>query len=654
MAEVRSLILAIDSRQAARGAAQFETAAGRVTRSAGGAAQAVRRLITAIAAFSAVRAGVRELIAFDRGLIGVGKTADLSGARLEALGSRISALSRRMPVASAELLDIARAAGQLGVKGTDNLLAFTETIARLGSATDLAGEEAAFALARLLEITGEAAGSVGTLGSLITRLGNEFAATEAEIAAVAVRVAQAGAAFDISTQQATAYGAAFRSVGIEAELAGGAVGRTLRKLEEFVSGGGAQLRQFEQILGIQAGAFAEAFGANQIDALTLFIDRLGSVGERALTTTEALRQLGITNTRDVNVLSTIAARYQTLARAIATNADEASNVSALLTESGRSAESAGARLKILGNTFLSIFDSARGASGAIASFSDALSDAISILAGFERNADTASEAGVYLARTIRAIAAAAAVLVAIKILTLLYSLGQSAFLAASRLRQLAGAITATTTVTRASVAATEAQVAAETAVAAALGVETSNRVAATAAAEAQALAELKVAQALGIQTVAVRTATTAWRAFLVSLGAIGAVFVTLGVALAVFTTDVVNAEDPLNRYAAALDRIRAAAAGAADAHAMLARAIRVGDLEGQRMALTQQIEGLKTFSAQTAALPETEKTILLEGPFGKQPFPSKHRSPRRKHPRRHGNGEFRRGLRGRRAGRKTH
>ena len=104
------------------------------------------RLLGGVIAVAAVGRGLQQMVKlyadFETGLIGVGKTADLSGAELEALGKDIDELSKRMPVATDELLAIAQSAGQLGVKGSDNILKFTETVAKLGTATDLSGDQA--------------------------------------------------------------------------------------------------------------------------------------------------------------------------------------------------------------------------------------------------------------------------------------------------------------------------------------------------------------------------------------------------------------------------------------------------------------------------------------------------------------------------------
>ena len=93
---------------------------------------------------------------FERGLIGVGKTTDISGKALADLGESIRELSRDLPVTSAELLSIAQGAGQVGVEGAENILRFTETVGKLGLASDLAGEQAAVALTRILTTTGTA------------------------------------------------------------------------------------------------------------------------------------------------------------------------------------------------------------------------------------------------------------------------------------------------------------------------------------------------------------------------------------------------------------------------------------------------------------------------------------------------------------------
>ena len=70
------------------------------------------------------------------------------------LRGELIALSLELPITADELAVVTAAAGQLGVRGTENLLRFTEIAAGMGVATDLSSEQAAIALARISNILG--------------------------------------------------------------------------------------------------------------------------------------------------------------------------------------------------------------------------------------------------------------------------------------------------------------------------------------------------------------------------------------------------------------------------------------------------------------------------------------------------------------------
>ena len=85
-------------------------------------------------------------------MLGVKKTTGLTGDDLSALGSDLLDLSGQLGVARGELAQIAETAGQLGIEGRDNITAFTETVAKLSSVSELSAQEAGDQIAKLANV----------------------------------------------------------------------------------------------------------------------------------------------------------------------------------------------------------------------------------------------------------------------------------------------------------------------------------------------------------------------------------------------------------------------------------------------------------------------------------------------------------------------
>jgi hypothetical protein len=123
--------------------------------------------LTIVAALDRVRAAVNasldSFIAYEKALVGVGKTTNITGKQLDFFGKQIINLSKEIPVAANDLLGIAQAAGQLGVKGTANLLNFTDTVEalheRLGG-VKIYGEQSDSAREASIETPGSAESAV--------------------------------------------------------------------------------------------------------------------------------------------------------------------------------------------------------------------------------------------------------------------------------------------------------------------------------------------------------------------------------------------------------------------------------------------------------------------------------------------------------------
>ena len=172
---------------------------------------------------------------FETAFTGVYKTVDGTTEQFEDIKTGIKDLAREIPVSTTEIAGVAESAGQLGISA-ENILAFTEVMIKLGTATNLSSAEGASALAKFANITKMSSDDYGRLGSTIVDLGNHFATTERDIVEMATRLASTGAVLGLSEAQILAIATALSSVGIEAEAGGSAFSKLLKNVAVGVAG----------------------------------------------------------------------------------------------------------------------------------------------------------------------------------------------------------------------------------------------------------------------------------------------------------------------------------------------------------------------------------------------------------------------------------
>lgn len=296
--------------------------------------------------------GAKAAIDYESAFASVTKTVDGTTAELDKLSDGIRQMALEVPTSAADLAELAAVAGQLGIK-TENIESFTRTIADLGVATNLSGEEGASMLAKFANITKMDQGDFSRLGSSIVELGNNFATTEADITAMAMRLAGAGNQVGMSEADILGLSAALSSVGIEAEMGGSAISKIIvqmqlasakgqdafKGLQEVaeqngiawesvsaaVASGGkelknmsnamglgnkglaelyknagdakASLEDFGYVAGMTGDDFAKAFQEDAVGALGAFIEGLGNASEKGTTAIEMLDNMGISEVR---------------------------------------------------------------------------------------------------------------------------------------------------------------------------------------------------------------------------------------------------------------------------------------------------------------------------------------------------------------------
>lgn len=249
---------------------------------------------------------VKTAVDFESAFTGVRKTVDATEEEFTALDKGIKDMSSRMPQSAAEIAGVMEVAGQLGVRGVDSLLSFTETMIMLGDTTNLSSEEAATSIARVMNIMGTANGDVSRFGSTIVDLGNNFATTESEIVEMTNRLAAGGKLAGLTEPELMALATAMSSVGIEAEAGGTAMTQTFNEIEKAVANGGESLDEFARVSGMTSQEFATAWKTTPIKAIQSFITGLGKLDEQGESSVLVLENLGLTGIRQSNMLKSLA------------------------------------------------------------------------------------------------------------------------------------------------------------------------------------------------------------------------------------------------------------------------------------------------------------------------------------------------------------
>lgn len=333
----------------------LDSVSGSFKRLASHATTALSSLVLVGGALETLRRGaaaaVRAHADIETGLVGVAKTADLTDAQLARLDKRIAALSVTPEVGQTRvaLLSIAQAAGQIGVRGVDNIALFTATIAKLEGASDLVGAEAATALARILNVTGEGVDTVDRLGSVIARLGNDFAAQESEIVHAATRMATTlSSNFGVTATEAVALGTAVRDLGLRTELAGTGIGRAFAKITEAArEGGSAAARQLERAVGQSLEQIQDRIaGGDTLGVFLGFLDGLRDAGADGIDILAALDLAAIESTQ---VLGTLSGNVDRLREILGAANDEQKRNTALTEEAIRASKTFSRQMQVVGN-----------------------------------------------------------------------------------------------------------------------------------------------------------------------------------------------------------------------------------------------------------------------------------------------------------------
>lgn len=305
------------------------------------------------AAGTGIAFATKEAISLESAFAGVIKTtdglADSSG-ELTDVGEEMLQgfrdLAKDAPIAIEELMGIGELGGQLGI-ARDDLLDFTETIAAVGTATNLTTEEAAVGFAQMANIMGTPTSEIENMASALVALGNNMATTESDIFNFATNIAGAGKIAGLTEAQVLGIGAAFSSVGIEAAAGGTATQKVLLGINDAVINNSDNLEVFAKTAGIAAEDFGTAWEESAGEVFTAFVMGLGDAGDDAV---GILQDLGLQDQRLIKAFLSLASAGDLVNESINLSQEAFRDNTALMTEAEARYRTTESQIQIFKNT----------------------------------------------------------------------------------------------------------------------------------------------------------------------------------------------------------------------------------------------------------------------------------------------------------------
>lgn len=256
-----------------------------------------------LAAGAALGGSASAAITFEEAMANVRKVLrDDELQYFDTLQQGILDMSRELPITANEIAQVAANALQLGVSAKD-VEKFTETILKLGTATDISAEDAAITLAQFFNVTGEDLQNVDKFGAVLVELGNRFPAFESGIMEMAQRIAAAGSGVGMTSDQLLGLSAALVSTGLNAESGGSAISTIIRNIDTQVATSGKKLSAWAKAAGMSIDDFKLAWKTDAAGTFQRIVNSISQSVDRGKNLNVILGELGISAIRQKDAFS---------------------------------------------------------------------------------------------------------------------------------------------------------------------------------------------------------------------------------------------------------------------------------------------------------------------------------------------------------------
>ena len=181
---------------------------------------------------------IKAAVDLETGMVGVKKTTGLA---FDEIKSGISDLvDKNIPTSIEGLNQIAETAGQLGIRGKQDIFGFTEAIAKIEAVSDLTADQAASSFAGFANVFKVPIAQAENMGSTINELSNTTNATAGFITDAMARIGRP--IESLTFQQVAGLSASLGDIGLGAERGGTALRNAFGRMQTRVAQGAAFMK----------------------------------------------------------------------------------------------------------------------------------------------------------------------------------------------------------------------------------------------------------------------------------------------------------------------------------------------------------------------------------------------------------------------------
>ena len=260
----------------------------------------------------AMAAGVKSAIEFESAFTSVERTTRLTGTGAAELKAALIDLSTSIPVAFKDITQIATLGAQLGI-ANDQVDEFTQTVSKFATITGLSVEEVSLSFGRLSQLLDVPASKFENLSSAVAFTGINAVATDQEILRMSESIAAAATQAGFAAEDTIGFAAALASLKVRPEEARGVLTRLFREFDLSVAEGGARLDDLASVLGKTSDETANFWDQNPSAFVEAFLRSAKATGRL----NEVITALGITNSRELNVITRLAGNMDVLTSTMA-------------------------------------------------------------------------------------------------------------------------------------------------------------------------------------------------------------------------------------------------------------------------------------------------------------------------------------------------